>query len=142
MGPAELKYTPANESNKISPAELRARVERALVAQFGSSAVDRTGDKALDVAAGPDTLDADVIPCFVVHRYDKPTYYVVGQRLFPKKGGMIDNFPQQNYDNGVTKNTQTSQRYQRVVRCLKKLRLVLSRLGDRRSRPSLQHPPV
>jgi hypothetical protein len=121
MGPVELKYTPATDANKISPAEFRARIERALVAQFGSSAVDKTGDKAIDVAAAPNTLDADVIPCFVVHRYDTPTYYVEGQRLFPKKGGVIDNYPQQNYDNGVTKNTQTSQRYKRVVRCIKKL---------------------
>jgi hypothetical protein len=34
---------------------------------------------------------------------------------------MIDNFPQQNYDNGVTKNSQTGQRYKRIVRCVKKL---------------------
>jgi hypothetical protein len=121
MGPAELNYTPATAADKITPTEFRARVERALVAQFGSSAVDTAGDKAIDVAAGPNTLDADVIPCFVVHRYDTPTSYVVGQRLYPKNGGMIDNFPQQNYDNGVTKNIQTSQRYKKVVRCIKKL---------------------
>jgi hypothetical protein len=121
MGPAELNYTPATESDKITPAVFRARVERALDKHFGSSAVDKTGDKAIDVSAGPNTLDADVIPCFVVHRYDTPTFYVVGQRLFPKKGGMIDNFPQQNYDNGVAKNSQTSQRYKRIVRGLKKL---------------------
>lgn len=121
MGSAELKYTPATEADKISPTEFRARIERALVAQFGSSAVDKTGDKAIDVAAGPNTLDADVIPCFVVRRYDTPTYHVVGQRLYPKKGGVIDNYPQQNYDNGVTKNSETSQRYKRVVRCIKKL---------------------
>jgi hypothetical protein len=121
MGSAELNYTPATESDKIAPAEFRARVERALVTQFGSASVDKTGDKAIDVAAGPNTLDADVIPCFVVHRYDTPADYVVGQRLVPKKGGVIDNFPQQNYDNGVTKNSQTSQRYKKIVRCVKKL---------------------
>jgi hypothetical protein len=121
MGPVELKYTPATDADKISPTEFRARIERALIAQLGSAAVDKTGDKAIDVAAAPNTLDADVIPCFVVHRYDTPTSYVVGQRLFPKKGGIIDNFPQQNYDNGVTKNGQTSQRYKKIVRCVKKL---------------------
>lgn len=121
MGPAELNYTPASEWQRISPQEFRARVERALIAHFGSSSVDTSGDKAIDVAAGSNTLDADVIPCFALRRYDTPTYYVVGQRLFPKKGGMIDNYPQQNYDNGVTKNQDTGLRYKKIVRCLKKL---------------------
>lgn len=121
MGPKELGYTPASSENVIEPADLRARIERALVSHFGSTGVDTSGDKAIDVAAGSNTLDADVIPSFVVRRYDTQDSFVVGQRIFPKKGGAIDNFPQQNYDNGVTKNTNTNQRYKRVVRCVKKL---------------------
>jgi hypothetical protein len=121
LGPAELNYIPAAESVKITPTEFRIRLERALIVRFGAAAVDTSGDKAIDVEANSTTLDADVIPCFVVHRYDRPTGYVVGQRLFPKKGGFIDNFPQQNYDNGVTKNTNTGRRYKQVVRCIKKL---------------------
>ncbi len=119
MGPDELKYTPA--TNPMMPAEFRARVERALVRQLGSALVDTSGDKAIDVAASSNTLDADVIPCFELRRYDTPHRYVVGQRLFPKSGGEIDNFPQQNYDNGVTKNTATSRRYKQIVRCIKRL---------------------
>ena len=121
MGPTELNYTLASEWQKITPQEFRARVERALIVHFGSSSVDTSGDKAIAVAAGSNTLDADVIPCFALRRYDTPTNHVVGQRLFPKKGGMIDNYPQQNYDNGVTKNQNTGLRYKKIVRCLKKL---------------------
>jgi hypothetical protein len=113
----------------ITPAEFRARVERALLRQLGSTVVDTSGDKAIDVAAGPNTLDADIIPCFVLRRYDTPTSSVVGQRLFPKRGGWIDNFPQQNYDNGVSKNTATSRRYKQVVRCIKRLEAELFEEG-------------
>jgi hypothetical protein len=119
MGPTDLRYTPS--ANPMTPAEFRARVERALLRQFGSALVDTGGGKAIDVAAGPSTLDADVVPCFELHRYDGPGSYVVGQRLFPKSGGHVDNFPQQNYDNGVAKNTATNRRFKQIVRCVKRL---------------------
>lgn len=66
-------------------------------------------------------LDADVVPCFQLHRYDAPYKYVVGHRIFPKSGGYVDNHPKQNYDNGVAKNTATGRRYKEVVRCVKRL---------------------
>jgi hypothetical protein len=119
MGPAELGYTPM--TNPTTPIDFRSRVERALLYQFSSGLVDTSGDKAIDVAAGSNTLDADVVPCFELHRYDGPGSYVVGQRLFPKSGGYVDNLPQQNYDNGVAKNTATSRRYKQMVRCIKRL---------------------
>lgn len=121
MGASELGYTPNDDP--MTPSEFRARVERALVRHFGSGSVDTSGDKAIDVAAGSNTLDADVIPCFELRRWDEPTPtgFVVGQRLYPKSGGSIDNFPQQNYDNGVSKNTLTNRRYKQIVRCVKKL---------------------
>jgi hypothetical protein len=121
MGPNELNYVPASASNVIEPADFRARVERALASQFGSSAVDTTGDKAIDVEAGTNTLDADVIPCFRFNRYDSVYDVHEGQRIYPKSGGYIKNFPQQNYDNGVRKNKDTGLRYKKIVRCLKKL---------------------
>jgi hypothetical protein len=64
-----------------------------------------------------------------MHRYDTPDRYVVGQRLFPKSGGKIDNFPQQNYDNGVAKNTATNRRYKQIVRCIKRLEAELFEEG-------------
>lgn len=121
LGPTELHYTPAKPENVITPSDFRARVERALIRRYGSATVDITGDKAIDVAAGTNTLDADVIPCFRFERYDEVSVSHEGQRLYPKSGGYIDNFPQQNYDNGVRKNTNTGQRYKKIVRCLKKL---------------------
>lgn len=80
-------------------ADWRSRVERALVDAFGSS-VDSSGDKAVTVAGDAATLDADVVPCYRLRRYDSKTVFNEGIRLFPKSGGRIDNWPQQNLENG------------------------------------------
>lgn len=119
MSAAALGYTPATES--ITTVEFRRRVERAMLDTFGSGKVDTSPDKHIGVAAGAGTLDADVVPCFEMHRYDAVGVYFVGHRIFPKTGGYVDNFPKQNYDNGVTKNSATRRRYKEIVRCVKRL---------------------
>jgi predicted nucleotidyltransferase len=116
--PAELGYTPIDVGP--TPMEFRAQIERALQGAFGV-AVDTTGDKAINVTRTSGTLDADVIPCFELHRYDAPGRYHVGHRIYPKSGGFINNFPQQNLDNGRAKNNRTTRRYKQIVRCLKRL---------------------
>jgi len=119
MTPAELGYSPIQAGP--TPHDFRAQVERALLAAFTPAAVDTSGDKAINVARGSGTLDADVIPCFEINRYDAPRVYHVGHRIFPKSGGAIDNFPQQNLVNGRAKNSRTNRRYKQIVRCLKRL---------------------
>jgi hypothetical protein len=54
MTPSQLGYTPVDEL--ITPQEFRRRVERAMTNAFGSSTVDRTPDKHIEVAAGSNTL--------------------------------------------------------------------------------------
>ena len=95
-----------------------------MVDAFGSQ-VDTTPNKHIGVEAGTGTLDADVVPCFEMHRYDGPRRYVVGHRIYPKNGGWVDNYPQQNYDNSVEKNRATGRRYKEIVRCTKRLALEL-----------------
>ena len=102
------------------PTEFRAQIERALRGAF-AGAVDTTGDKAINVTRATGTLDADVIPCLALHRFDAPRVYHAGHRIYPKSGGFIHNFPQQNLDNGRAKNTRTNRRYKQIVRCLKRL---------------------
>jgi hypothetical protein len=119
MSAAELGYTPATES--ITTDEFRRRIERAMLNAFSSGKVDTAPDKHIGVAAGAGTLDADVVPCFEMHRYDAVGVYAVGHRLYPKSGGYVDNYPKQNYDNGVTKNNVTRRRYKEIVRCVKRL---------------------
>ncbi len=120
MTPAQLGYTPVAEP--VTPAEFRRRVERAMVSAFGSGPVETTPDKHIGVAAGTNSLDADVVPCFALDRYDAPRVYHRGHRIYPKSGGTpVDNFPKQNYDNGVTKNNAMRRRYKEIVRCVKRL---------------------
>lgn len=120
MSPAQLGYTPVTEP--VSPAMFRARIERALVNFFGGTVVDTTPNKHIGVRAGTGTLDADVVPCFALNRYDEPYRHHRGHRIFPKGGGKpVDNFPKQNYDNGVTKNDATRRRYKELVRCTKRI---------------------
>lgn len=115
---AELGYRPIQTGP--TPAEFRAQVERALVTAFGG-AVDTSGDKAIDVTRATGTLDAAVVPCFSLKHYDGPRLSHHGHRIFPKSGGCIDNFPEQNLLNGRAKNNRTNSRYKQIVRCLKRL---------------------
>ncbi len=120
MTAEQLGYVPATEP--ITPIEFRRRVERALATAFDSQTIDTTPDKHIGVAAGSNTLDADVVPCFALNRYDAPGYPVRGHRIFPKSGAAhVDNYQKQNYDNGVAKNNATRRRYKEIVRCTKRL---------------------
>jgi len=116
----QLGYTPVDFG--VTTSEFRRQVERALRTAFGAK-VDIAPDKHIGVEAGSGTLDADVVPCFALHRYDTlhPPTYVAGHRIYPKSGGRVDNYPQQNYDNGVAKNRATGRRYKEMVRCTKRL---------------------
>lgn len=116
----QLGYTPVNLG--VTPGAFRQQVERTLQAAFGSK-VDKAPDKHIGVEAGSGTLDADVVPCFALDRYDtlNPPTYVEGHRIYPKSGGHVDNHPQQNYDNSVAKNRATRRRYKEIVRCTKRL---------------------
>jgi hypothetical protein len=118
MTPEQLGYTPVQ--SMISPYEFRAQVERALIASFGS-AVDTSGDKAIDVVAGSATLDADVVPCVQMWRFDHPHDYRVGHRLFPRSGGSIDNYPEYDFTIGRAKTNTTGGRYKDMVRAIKSL---------------------
>lgn len=119
MSPEQLGYTPVQ--GDITPAEFRTRLERALRTGLDGRLIDASGDKAVKVAASPTTLDADVVPCFILRRYDRPRVPVIGHRIYARNGEIADNFPQQHYDNGVAKNTRTSRRYKQIVRCLKRI---------------------
>jgi hypothetical protein len=127
MSPEDLGYTPVEAP--ITPEAFRHDVEQALIDAFGSTQVETSPDKCVGVKAGTGTLDADVVPCFEFHRYHGPGHYYTGHRIFPKRGGSTANFPKQNYDNGVAKNTRTGKRYKEIGRCMKRLEGELYREG-------------
>lgn len=103
-------------------------VEQALRSHFGTTAVTR-GNKAFDVHENTYRVDADVVACFEHRRYSRHGGYAEGTELHPDNGGRIINWPQQNYDNGVSKNSATGRRFKAVVRILKRLRNEMAEAG-------------
>ncbi|MBE0614865.1 MAG: nucleotidyltransferase [Burkholderiales bacterium] len=115
-------------------ADFKNDVEAALVAYFGEGTVNR-GSKAFDVHANTYRIDADVVPCFQLRRYMgtlQNNYWITpeGTEIHPDDGGVIQNWPRQNYKNGVDKNTATGQRFKTVVRILKRLRNEMTEAGQ------------
>jgi predicted nucleotidyltransferase len=104
--------------------EFKNDVESALKSYFGTGSITR-GKKAFDVHANTYRVDADVVPCFEHRRFMGTTldsWYLSGTELLPDNGGVIINWPRQNYRNGVDKNEVTGRRFKAVVRILKRLR--------------------
>lgn len=112
-------------------------VEAALKSFFGANAVKR-GKKAFDVHANTYRVDADVVPCFEHRRFMgtlQNNWYLSGTELHPDNGGVIVNWPQQNYDNGIKKNDVTGRRFKAVTRIMKSLRNELVEKGYKSAEP-------
>lgn len=121
--------------------QFKNEVGAALAAKFGSSGVIR-GNKAFDVHATSYRVDADVLPCFELRCYGKQAFltverfpYDLGTRFFSDTGDRIDNWPDQQYDNGVVKNNATGNRYKYIVRALKRLRNEMADNGIVQAKP-------
>lgn len=116
-----------NGGNTLPFADFKNMVGIALVSYFGRTGVTR-GNKAFDVHANTYRIDADVVPTFEHRRYtgrvhlDGTYQYFSGVAFKPDKGSLIKNWPQQTYDNGVSRNNDTGRKYKRVIRILKRLR--------------------
>ena len=114
------------ESYGITPAsyeyaQFKNGVGAALSDYFGYSAVTR-GNKAFDVHANSYRVDADVVPAFEYRWYTSVSAYHEGTKFLPDNGGEVINWPTQNYDNGVSKNRLTGERFKAMVRIMKRLR--------------------
>lgn len=116
--------TPGNYSYDV----FKNDVHKALVSYFGNAVVTR-GNKAFDIHENTYRIDADAVPAFEYRRYDRIDAYHGGTRFFPNNGATVTNWPQQNYDNGVTKNDATGGRFKAVVRILKRLRYEMADAG-------------
>lgn len=96
-------------------------VGSALTSFFVNGHVVR-GNKAFDIRENAYRIAADAVPCFVYKTFSRDDGPVEGVAFIPDNGQRIVNWPEQNYANGVAKNTATGQRFKDVVRILKRLR--------------------
>jgi hypothetical protein len=130
--------TIAPYTGEWTPARWRQEVTNALVKCFGSD-VDTSGKVALTVSAKPGSRpSADVIPSYVYYRYDRTDQSVVhqGSKVFKTTSGSIENWPQQQLDNGRRKNTATNHRYKNYVRALKNAENFLVQSDEIEAKPS------
>jgi hypothetical protein len=96
-------------------------VATAIQNKFGKENVT-VGSKAITVHANTVRVDADVVPHYVHRRYHKDGSYIEGVALKNREGEIIKNWPEQDYNNGVSKNERTGRRYKALARILKTLR--------------------
>lgn len=101
-------------------------VQAALEAKFGKTGVTRS-NKAFDVHENSCRVDADVVACFEQRYYTRRNYdgtfsYVTGTHFVADDGNHVENWPDQNYANGVEKNNVTSRRFKLITRALKQIR--------------------
>ena len=107
--------------------DFKGMVEKALEDYFGKTGVTR-GNKAFDVHANTYRIDADVVSTFEHRRYtgrknaDGSHHYLSGVAFDPDSGSQVINWPEQTYNNGVSRNTATGRKYKRAIRILKRLR--------------------
>ena len=105
-------------------------IEEALVARFGRGAVSR-GSKSFDIHENTYRVESDVAAFFEHRRYTSASGYISGVEMIPDDYSppMVRNWPEQHYDNGVSKNDATGRKYKRVVRILKSLSNEMSKNG-------------
>ncbi len=109
--------------------QFKNEVERALVSYFGRTAVHR-GNKAFDISENSYRVEADVAAFFEYRWYTRSGAFKSGVALLPDDGSRkIINWPDQHYDNGVSKNSATGRRFKALVRIIKKLRNVMEKDG-------------
>jgi hypothetical protein len=109
-------------------------VGTALVSRFGASHVSR-GKKAFDIHENTYRIDADAVACLEYRKYFRDSLgairYYKGIALNPDGGApLVTNFPQQQYDNGVSKNDGTSRRFKALTRIVKALRNEMADNGN------------
>ncbi len=119
--------------------QFKNELEEALVNYFGRVAVKR-GNKAFNIRENTYHVEADVVPLFEFRRYWEHGDYRAGVALLTdKEGRKIENYPERlvdywpptplHYENGVSKNNNTSRHFKGIVRILKKMRIEMEDAG-------------
>lgn len=114
-----------NIEGSISFAKYKDLIHEALNNYFESQYVIR-GNKAFDIHSNSYRVDADAVATFAYRYYygdgENDYRYPVGIAFDTDKDVRITNWPDHVYKNGIVKQGETSQRYKKMVRILKKLR--------------------
>jgi hypothetical protein len=107
-------------------ADFKNDVGVALVNRFGPPPAVERGDKAYDIHENTYRVESDCLPALQLRLWSRSggmlTDTTKGTEFESDKGVRVQNFPQQQYDNGVAKHARTGDRFKKMVRVLKNLR--------------------
>jgi hypothetical protein len=134
-------------------AQFKNEVGAALINKFGALGVHR-GDKAFDVHANTYRVDADVVAAFAHRRYEEavsgplPGMFIrnwikpEGTQFYADSGGAaIVNWPEQQYRNGVAKNTAIGNRFKWATRVLKNFKYDMEANGNADQKKAAKEAP-
>ena len=134
----ELMREAGVSSATYDDADYRNDVEAALVARFGREAVER-GKICFDVHENTYRVESDCVATFEYRQWQRDTfgrlYPVLGIRVTNDAHRHIINFPRQQHANGVDKHDRTHQRFKKVVRIVKNLRVEMEEAGIDEAKP-------
>lgn len=110
-----------NSPSEYSLEKFKTDVEFALVRKFGRDSVKKE-DKCITIFGNSYRVQTDVVPTWRHRWYDDVGGFVDGVILRTESGVDIINYPRQHIENGKSKNANTSKRYKRLTRIIRKLR--------------------
>jgi len=128
-------YYDTGFSYPYTSGRMRTEITSQLVAAFGASAVDDSGNKAIRVKGLEcSRSEVDVVPCFTLHHIMGQTILsrttVQGTAILSRDGTNFTlNYPDQHADNGRAKRLNTGLQFKRVVRIVKRLRADMAERG-------------
>lgn len=113
--------------------QLKDEVESALKTKFNNDGVERN-DKSIKIHGNSYRVDSDVVPAYRYRDYRgdysfNASNYTGGIEIRPDSGGKIVNFPEQHIKNGKRKNLETSHKYKKHVRIMKKMKSIMKESG-------------
>jgi hypothetical protein len=138
-GDLALGYTKTGSSFGSTLEVVRSNLLKDCIARFGASNVDGTGNKAITVSGlDGSRADCDLVPAFHLHaisRHPEGGYSrSIGVAIIGRDGRLTMNFPEEHHTNGIAKRANTSHRFKRYTRMLKRLNYELETVGDLQKR--------
>lgn len=138
LSPEEVEIYNGNRvTHTYNFSKFKNDVEAILRTNFGDSTNRK--EKCIKIKGNTYRINADVIPCFILKRYESPYEIAAeGVQFFSDLGSIIKNFPDQHKNNGHAKNINTNQNFKSTVRALKNCRnsLVENDRIDKKNMPS------
>lgn len=122
----ELEREAGISDATYSYAEFKNDVGVALVKRFGPPPAVVRGDKAYDIHENTYRVESDCLPALETRVWSRSggqlSDATKGVEFQSDKGVRIQNFPAQQYSNGVDKHARTHDRFKKMVRVVKNLR--------------------